>query len=313
MQPTQMRDTSIPVFEILTLLYPDEILLAGTYLKMAFHNAQVIVEVAFPGEREGGFSLHLIAFLQRKLEFLLIHGRGGHQSCFHPGLEPFGDFAIGLIELFNGLQRMLLTIVNTISQGDDTVELFIIGQGDDVVNFLEGEAHPAGVESERLGKKDKLLAIIADFLFHILAFFTHHGKIVLHAGNGAIFENTAGKGLGLVKDKLEVKPAPGIKIVDSRFQAGNFFSLDGFVCVLSDRMAGLDSFNQFHKISIIPYKYKHFLGEESSADSALQVAREHGRRREMHPVRDLRKGEGRIVIQYAADLLVVEELETGAV
>lgn len=59
-------------------------------------------------------------------------------------------------------------------------------------------------------------------------------------------------------------------------------------------------------------KYKHILGEESSADtipglslpgtiirgrkadSALQGAREHGRRREMHPVRDLRKGEGRI-------------------
>jgi hypothetical protein len=33
----------------------------------------------------------------------------------------------------------------------------------------------------------------------------------------------------------------------------------------------------------------------------------------MYPVRDLRKGEDRIAIQYAADFLVVEELETGAV
>ena len=56
----------------------------------------------------------------------------------------------------------------------------------------------------------------------------------------------AGKSLGLINDELDMKAALGIGRFDSLPDGGQFGQFDGPVQILADRMAGTDSFDQFH-------------------------------------------------------------------
>ena len=94
-------------------LIPGEVFLPGTNLEMAFDDTQVDQRIADHGKQGAGF--HLVNVMEEKLELLLVDGRRSQQGGFKSGFESVGDFPIGLIELFQGLQRVLDTLVCTVA------------------------------------------------------------------------------------------------------------------------------------------------------------------------------------------------------
>ena len=55
--------------------------------------------------------------------------------------------------------------------------------------------HPAGIESELLGKEHQLFPIVAAFFFKVSAFLPYHCDIISHAGELAIVRHGAVKSL----------------------------------------------------------------------------------------------------------------------
>ena len=187
-------------------------MITGADFKMAFDNAKVELRITCHGKQ--GARFNFVSIPQDELELLLVDGSRSQQGGFQTGFEPGRHFPVSIVEFIHGFQRMLDTLVRTVTERYLTMDNIPLPQLESTGNLLISNTDPAGVESERLGQKDELFTVITDLFFPLLSFRSSHHKVVLHAGEGAISNQETGKSPGLLQDKLHVQPAFGVVPAD---------------------------------------------------------------------------------------------------
>ena len=144
-----------------------------------------------------------------------------------------------------------------VSDGDDEDELFVLADFKRCLALVERAADPAGIETHLLCEQDEFFAVIAALLFEVGRFLAHHGEVVAHAGELAVFGAHPGKSIRFVGDELDVQPALFVAREDGVCQFGNHGRRKGRFLVLPDRVALLDGFHEAdafggtHKISLV--------------------------------------------------------------
>lgn len=113
-------------------------------------------EIDLAERSQAGFSGHLIT-AERKQELLLVHSGRRQQRGFDALFEPLGSiFCPANRGSVLGLVRRSLR--RAVANGNHHDELFSVCDFENVGNLLERQSHPAGVESQRLRRKNDLLA-----------------------------------------------------------------------------------------------------------------------------------------------------------
>ena len=139
----------------------------------------------------------------------------------------------------------------SVAKGDDAVDDIAVPQRERSGNLFVGEAHPAGVEPQRLSQKHKFLAVVADFLFGVLALRPGHHEVVSHSGELAILPHAGREGLGLIQHQLDIQSGIGIDAFHFGLQGPDLCHLDGLVGVFPHGMPCLDCVYEFHCLDYI--------------------------------------------------------------
>jgi len=132
-----------------------------------------------------------------------------------------------------------LPLRGAVADGNDTAKglsrLHPKGGGD----LFVGHGHPAGVETQLLGRQHDFSPLIAAQFLNPGTLSPDQGHMVFMK-KFSIVSHGAVKGPGSFQNRLDVKAAFSVAPVDAVQQGLEGFPLDGAVCVGADRVAGVN-------------------------------------------------------------------------
>lgn len=127
------------------------------------------------------------------------------------------------------LLRMLNPVVGPVAEGDDALQFLVSPNPEQRHIFLVGCTHPAGAEVQHLQGQHESFAPVARRYAALPTLGRHHGDVVVHVAESAVFGNQRRERFRLVGNQLDMHAALAVAMVDTLLYRFDFLRLDGLV------------------------------------------------------------------------------------